>query len=894
MIKCKLNRFLFTTLLFVLVLASGCSTQKNTPVTRTYHNITSRYNYYFNAKESYNSALNRVEESFSYNYTFPLPVLLLGDKQVASMVGGDMDRAITKCTNMISRHSITVKPERKRGVQSPKERQFYNQNEFVRWVREGWLLIGKARAWKGAYDEARMTLEYNLVQFPETPIFYESQIWLARLDILANDFVAAEDRLRALSSNRRYPKDKHFRHLLESTYALLYQRQENVPQTIKYLERALENAPDKEHRTRYMFLLAQLYQIEKKFAESNRYLQRVIRANPSYEMSFNARVNIASNFQGRGSGNEMVRELNKMANDEKNTEFLDQIYFALGNIEQTRGNMDKAIEYYQLSAQKSVNNNHQKGLSYLILADYFFEKPNYTQSQAYYDSAYHALDQDFPGYTELEVKAQNLNKLVENLNIVSREDSLQRVAAMSPRERDAIIAELIKAVREEEERLRQEEREGRDRFAHFQQTQRGRTQPDQGGKWYFYNQSSLSYGLSEFQMRWGRRKLEDNWRRSNKRETLDQTLAQTQTSATDTSGMPAKVLDNKSREFYLQDLPLNDSLLAQSYEQIQEALFRVGETYENQLKDYPEAIKAYELLAQRYPQSEFTLSAYYNLYQIARFNQQPDQMERHKQRLISQFPNSTYALMLSNPDYLENLQKENRLREEYYQNTFELYRQGQCNDATRMAREGLSRYADSDVAPMFQFIIAQCAGRSGNIRAYRAELNTVIEQYPQSEVAQSAATIITMLDQRELQLASAQPGEVGESQPADGVTAPVVGYSTPQGEHLFLAIVPKNSPINQLRFNLVSFNVDHYINLNLNVTSTELTDFVVLIQVESFKSRQEAMEYFIKVNAEQGLMGGLPEADYSYVVISRDNLEVFKGDKSVAGYLNFFRENYLN
>jgi len=251
-------------------------------------------------------------------------------------------------------------------------------------------------------------------------------------------------------------------------------------------------------------------------------------------------------------------------------------------------------------------------------------------------------------------------------------------------------------------------------------------------------------------------------------------------------------------------------------------------------------------------------------------------------------------LMLSNPNYLENLQKENRLREEYYQNTFELYRQGQCNDATRMAREGLSRYADSDVAPMFQFIIAQCAGRSGNIRAYRAELNTVIEQYPQSEVAQSAATIITMLDQRELQLASAQPDEVGESQPADGVTAPVVGYSTPQGEHLFLAIVPKNSPINQLRFNLVSFNVDHYINLNLNVTSTELTDFVVLIQVESFKSRQEAMEYFMKVNAEQGLMGGLPEADYSYVVISRDNLEVFKGDKSVAGYLNFFRENYLN
>lgn len=891
--KCKPGRFLYIVLLIVVVAASGCSTQKNTSVTRSYHNLTSRYNYYFNANESYKIALDRVHESYSYSYTFPLPVMLLGDQQVASMVGGDMDRVITKCTDMISRHSITVKPERKRGVQSPKERQFYNQNEFVRWVREGWLLIGKARAWKGSFDEARMTFEYNLVQFPETPIFYESQIWLARMDILANDFVAAEDRLRALSSNRRYPKDKHFTHLLESTQAFYFQRQENIPQTIKHLERALENAPNKEHRVRYMFLLAQLYQSEGKYTESNSYFQRVIRANPSYEMSFNARVNIASNYQGRGSGNEMVRELNKMAKDEKNTEFLDQIYFALGNIEQTRGNMDKAIEFYQLSAQKSVNNNHQKGLSYLILADYFFEKPNYTRSQAYYDSAYHALDHDFPGYRELEVKAQNLNQLVENLNIISREDSLQKLAAMSPRERDAVIAELIKAVREEEERLRQEEREGRDRFAHFQQTQRGRTQPDQGGKWYFYNQSSLSYGLSEFQMRWGRRKLEDNWRRSNKREALDQTLGQTPTTATDTSGVPAKVLDNKSREYYLQDLPLNDSLLALSHERIQEALFRVGETYENQLKDYPEAIKAYELLAQRYPQSKYTQSAYYNLYQIARFNQQPSQMELHKQRLISQFPSSTYALMLSNPNYLENLQRENKEREDYYQATFNHYKQGHCGQATQMAREGLAKYSDSDIAPMFQFIIAQCTGRSGDIRAYRAELNRVIELYPQSEVAQSAKGIVAMLNQRELQLASTQQDDFEATQSVGREATALVGYSEPRGEHLFVAIVPKNSPINQLRFNMVSFNVDHYINLNLNVTSSELTDFVVLIQVESFKSKQEAMEYFVKVSAEQGLMGGLSDTDYSYVVISRENLETFKKDKSVAGYLQFFRENYL-
>ncbi len=801
-----------------------------------------------------------------------------------------MDRAITKCTDMITRHSITVKPDRKSGAMTAKEKRFFNQNEFVRWVREGWLLIGKARVWKGAHDEARMTFEHILVQFPETPMWYESQLWLARLDLIAGDLVAAEDRLRSLSANRRYPKNKYFTHLLESTWASYYHRQENIPQTLIHLERALNNAPDKSHRLRYTFLLGQLQQKQGKFAESNKNFRRVIRMSPSYEMSFNARVNMASNFQGGRGGQDMIRSLQKMARDEKNAEFLDQIYYAMGNIEQSNGNMEKAIEYYKLSAQKSQRNNYQKGISYLVLADYYFARPSYTVSQAYYDSAYNALDPDFPGYRELEIKTQNLNKLVENLNIVVVEDSLQRLAAMTPRERDAVIAAQIRKVRDDEERLRREEQEGRDRFAQFQQTQRGRVPDTQGGAWYFYNQSSLSYGLSEFQMRWGRRRLEDNWRRSNKREVIDQPTSVAQTT-TDPSGEPQKVIDNKSREFYLQDLPLNDSLLKVSHERIQEALLRVGEIYENDLKDYPEATKAYELLGTRYPQGNFTLMGYYNLYQIARFNQKPADMERYKQTIISRFPNSTYALMLSNPNYLESLQRENREMEDFYQQTFSYFQQGNCAQATQNARTGMERYKGTDLAPKFHFIVAQCVGRSGDIRAYKNILAEVVEAYPKTEISKQAADIIVFIDQRELQLAS-QTIDRPTDRPED-IAKPSVLYQQPDGEHIFLAIIPKRSPLNQLRFNLVSFNAEYFINLNLQVGNRELTNFVELLTVEPFKNQKEAMEYYQKAMAEEGLMGIVPESDFTLTVISRKNLELFLQDKSVAEYLNFFRGNYL-
>ncbi|MDD3891103.1 MAG: tetratricopeptide repeat protein [Bacteroidales bacterium] len=885
------NIFRLTFLILALT-AWGCSTKKNTPVSRTYHNVTARYNYFFNAKQSYSNAIKRAEKDFDYNYTFPLPVLLVGQQKVISAVGGDMDRAITKSTDLINLHSITVKPERKRGKQTSKDKIFYNQSEYVRWVRDAWLLIGKARVWKGSYDEARMTFEYVLVQFPETPLWYESHVWLARIEMLNGDFLSAEDRLRSLSANRKYPKDKYFSHLLQSTWASYYYKQNQYEPAIKHLKLALDNAPDKALKQRYTYLLGQLYQKQKQFAESNKYFKKVVKLNPNYEMSFNAKVNLASNFQGGKGSQDLIKTLNKMTRDEKNTEFLDQIYYALGNIEQSKGDMDKAIGYYQLSAQKSISNNHQKGLSYLILADHFFAKPNYTVSQAYYDSAYNALDEDYPSYRDLEIKTQNLNKLVENLNIVSHQDSLQRIAAMGSKERDALIAELIKRVRDEEERLKSEEQEGRDRFSHFQRTQqRGGMNQDQGGSWYFYNQSSLSQGLAEFSMRWGRRKLEDNWRRSNKREVLDPNAEMAQLQ--DTTGMPLKILDNKSREFYLQDLPTTDSLMAISHKLIQEAMLKVGEVYEKDLKDYPEAIKAYEELGIRYPKGEYTLQGYYNLYQISRFLQNSSDEEKYKQIIVSRFPNSTYALMLSNPSYVQNIEKEEKEREAYYQNTFALFRKGDFAQASKLATEGIEKYKGTDVESKLKFIKAQCMGSRGDISGYKIALTEIVDKYPNTELAASATDIIRFIEQRELQLATVQQTPDDYSQVIEREELLSDSFVKPDGEHLFLAIVPKGSPVNQLRFNLVSFNVDNFIDMNLSVSIKELTEFVDLIVIEKFKNKDVAMEYYNAIVKEEGIMSTVKPENYSHVVISRNNYKQFLEDKAIADYLSFFRANYL-
>ena len=129
--------------MLAIVLVS-CSTQKNTFMSRNYHNLTSYYNYYYNAYDSYRNGERRVSKDYKYNYTLPLPMLLFGERGVSDMVSSDMERTLNKCTALLAKHSITVKPKRKNGSLSAKEKEFYNRYEYVRWAQESWLLLGKA------------------------------------------------------------------------------------------------------------------------------------------------------------------------------------------------------------------------------------------------------------------------------------------------------------------------------------------------------------------------------------------------------------------------------------------------------------------------------------------------------------------------------------------------------------------------------------------------------------------------------------------------------------------------------------------------------------------------------------------------------------------------------
>ena len=131
----KQKKYILLIGLVVTLTIISCSSKKNTLVSRSFHYVTSYYNYYYNAYDGYKLSLRKVDETFKYNYSSTLPVILAGDSQISGMVSGDMDRSIKKCTELIRKHSITVKPERSKGVLTPKEKEFINKvNEFAEYL----------------------------------------------------------------------------------------------------------------------------------------------------------------------------------------------------------------------------------------------------------------------------------------------------------------------------------------------------------------------------------------------------------------------------------------------------------------------------------------------------------------------------------------------------------------------------------------------------------------------------------------------------------------------------------------------------------------------------------------------------------------------------------------
>jgi len=868
--------------LVLTVMMFSCSTKKNTPFRRTFHNLNTHYNGYWNGRESFRQGVNELEFNARENYSFVLPVVYYGDKQEAASLAPYMDKAIEKASIMIQRHSMV-----------------FDKKEQVKWIDDCYLLIGQAYFYKKEYLKARRTFEYVTKTY--TPaIGAEAQLWMIRAYNQMGEFeksLTLLQQLQPLIDQHQVPVSVI--RLFPLVYAEYYLMQDRYAESKKHLENAIIFNRNRDLKTRLTYILAQIYQQEGDLELATEYFGRVIKRNPGYEMSFNARINLAQSYDAeKGNKSMVLKQLNKLLNDPKNEDYNDQIYYALAEI--ARRDKDTALFKENLirSVASSTDNNYQRSKSSLELAGIYFNAQDYPNAQAYYDTAMQSIPDDYPNIITLRKTTSMLTELVENLVEVQTQDSLQRLAALPETERMAVISKLIKKIEEEERRRAEAERQRQQQVmqARMDQMQNRQMQnrPGMGGaSWYFYNPQTVSFGMTEFQKRWGDRELEDLWRLSNKfvvdfGSFPDEEGAVADSLASDTI---KRAVDPKDPQTYLQDIPLTEEQMKASDKKIENALFNAGFIYYEGLNDIAESIQCFQQLIERYPQSDNRLLSLYMLYKLSNDSGEGALAERYKNRILTEFPDTDYAKIIRDPEYNKTLLDALNKKAALYRETYMAYKDGMHSLVFIYANDGINNYPEDEFTPKFKYLKAMAFGAKQQQDSLVAGLQEIVLKYPNSDVTPLAQNILLQMFNPDLVL-----GE--EKEVTDTIAQEVKELAelykyNPESQHFYVLVVDGSKiNVNATKVKVSDFNSKFYQLDKLSVSSVILQDKMQMITVSSFAGATEALNFMESIVSNEYVFSQLSTSGYFHFVISAVNYPVFYKNKNLDAYLMFYNQNY--
>ena len=891
----KTYPFIFTISLLLLLGAAlnSCSTKKNTWTRRAYHNLTCHYNVFWNGLMSMQEGKQNQQDKVKDNYKTILRVYNYGTKADAKSLFPKMDRTIEKSSIAIQKHSM-----------------YYGRKEQVKWVSESYLLMGIAHFYKQDYISARRVFDYVYKEYNYYPIQYEGLLWLAKTYIQMKRPAKAEATLNLLTSktdDEDFPS-KVYREL-PLVQADLYLSQQNYTAAYPFLERALEISKDKYYINRVLFILGQINQKDGDFKRATYYYDKLIKRNPPSELAFNARLNMAESYDSEsGNSKSITRLLMKMAKESKNEEFLDQIYYALADVAKKDHNDTLAIKYLRKSVAASTNNNFQKATSALEVANIYFDRTEYKMAGLYFDTAVSVLPTDFPNYEKIKEKAKILTSVVAKHQTIKEQDSLQHLAKMSDTDKYAVIDAVIEKYRiAEEERIKREEEEKEakeaERIASENRSNFGGMggrggpggPPSLGGgngKWYFYNPTALSRGYSVFVQNWGKRKLEDNWRISDKRQMISPYgEAEEEVAADSVSSDTAQVAGSKvtpyDRDYYLAGLPKSEEDFKASDDTIIEAYYKLGSLYKESLHDTTNAISIYQQFIQRYTGNKYELKVWFALYQL--YSQQHDtaNVAKYKNLILSNYPDSNYAKVIIDPDYFVKQAEKKGQIVKLYERTYKAFEREQYFRVLTNANKAIEEYSDNTIIiPRFMYLRAIALGKITTVDSMYTEMKALVTKFPQSEVTPMAKDILKTL--------RAEYGFDGGDKSNDKEVKKKV-YKYKIGDNTsFLVILAVNGSkvkVNPLKIRLSDFNKKYFRLRKLRIKSLQLDNQRVLITIGNFKNKNDAANYYNALRNDEYVLSGFDKQDYSVFPISTQNYPIMYRDKDVKGYLKFMDEN---
>jgi len=919
--KKKKDRQMATLLivLFSLVL-SGCSTKKNTASTRWWHSFNARYNTYFNGNQAFIDGNLEKEKGNKDNYTEIIPLYMVGNKQSREIGKGQYDRAIEKSEKAIRRHSIKAKPEWNSSKRkTAKDREWLGRREYNPFLWRAWMLLGKSQFQKGAFDEAAATFTYVSRLYHTQPMQSGlAKAWLAKSYTELGWMYDAEDVIRNMSRDSmdfRAVKDWDY------TYANYYIHSGDYQKAIPYLRKAISHERRKVQRAREWFLMGQIQNQLGNEDEAYKAYRKVVACNPPYELEFNARIAQTEVMADR-NGKQMISKLKRMAVNDNNAEYLDQVYYAIGNIYMLQKDTAQAIAAYEKGNQKSVRNGIEKGVLLLTLGNIYWQMEKFNDAQRCYGEAIGLLDKDRKDYDELAYRSKVLDELVPFTDAIHLQDSLLELSTMPEEERLKAIDRVIDALKKKEkeerdarllaeaEQMEQEQQRTGNQLSPGNQaaptiTQRG------NGEWYFYNPMAVNQGKIAFQRQWGKRENKDNWQRINQtvvamseqqeEETPEGTENQEANDSIDIAtpkrDTPQDSLsaDPHEREYYLAQIPFTDEQKAVCHDIIKDGLFHAGVIFKDKLDNLTLSEKHLVRLTDNYTDYEYLDEALYHLYLLYARQDRMDKANACLNRMKRDFPESEWTTLLADPFYKENARFGEHIEDSLYAAAYEAFKTDRYDIVKGNARVSANRFPLGENRAKFLFIEGLSMLNEGDGDGCIERLKTVVEKYPNSEVSELAGMIVKgVQDGRRLHGGKFDIGDIWSRRDITlgSDSTAVIELSAERNENFMfiLAYEPDSINENQLLFEMARYNFTNFLVRNFDIVLDE-DNGLHRMRISGFLNYDEALQYARQLFADKAMAAFLKPCHH--LIISENNLALIGTRFSYDEYMQFYEDTFI-
>ncbi|MEJ8758444.1 tetratricopeptide repeat protein [Pontibacter sp. H259] len=758
-----------TTLYFIILLLAlllgACSVERKNPLSTTYHNTTAKYNGYFLAKEKLRAVEGALQAQMQYDYNQVIPIYPTIDSTTAKAAAADLEDIVKKASFPIQYHKKS------------------------KWIDDSYILIGRARYYQLDFADAARTFKYANTIGKDKDARHEALVWLMRTYLQMGEMDNA-NQVSELLRRERLNKDNARE--LYLARALYHRTRGDTTKVIENLALSIPNFEEKDDQSRVRFALAQLYQATNQDKEAYKQYNRILKRNPPYDLGFFSRLYIGqvSELSDTQDQEKIAGFYEKMLKDEKNKEYKNKILYEMAQFELRKGNFEKALTFLQQSIKEQGTLPNQDAYSYLSAGKIYFEHlAKYNMAQAYYDSAVQVYPKTAPEYDAVVERRDVLTSFATQYNTIQLQDSLQRIARMSETDRMAFLQQLVQQQEETRQQIAKQEAQ--------EQNQKDRRRSgintdeavafnpttNNAGVWYFDNPAAMASARSEFIRRWGDRPLQDFWRtRSRGEGGAQQQVAQQPTTTTETdTTITAEARAETQVQTYLQEIPLTTAAMLRSEKMVEEALFTLGNIYNQNLKNTEKATETYEQLLQRFPTTEHAAETYYALYLLYNKAGNEAQKQVYYNKIKQQFPNSSFARLVDDADFTSKNALDNLKAHALYDSAYTYYEEANYKMAQQIINQLVSQYPHSNIQDKTAYLEIMIAARTKEPEVLKTQLEQFRKDYPASPLQINAARLLetyTSLEQKNLLRKDAPTPTVPKPKPTTSSLTPEEKVST--------------------------------------------------------------------------------------------------------------------